>query len=125
MIREDTFPATLVITAADFPVAVEELKSRPPTPDAAHLAITRVVVSGNRVTVAVDDVAGPQVVFSEEIDPTTHYKGSVHIDSYVTTVSGKKLAWRKDASCGCGSRLRSWRPFKIMGSSKDPGPEDA
>lgn len=124
MIREDSFPATLVVTAADFPVAVEELKSRPPTPDAAHLSITRVVVSHDRVIVAVDHVDGPQVVFSEQIDPDTHYKGNVNVESYVTTVTGKKLAWRKDTQCGCGSRLRSWRPFKIMGSSKDPGPED-
>lgn len=125
MIREDVFPATLVVTAADFETAVEELTSRPPTPGAAALPITRVVVTGDRIIVATDDVAGPQIVFSEEIDPASHYKGNTTTDSYVTTVTGKKLAWRKDASCGCGSRLRSWRPFKHMSSSKDPGPEDA
>lgn len=124
MIREDTFPATIVITAADFPVAVNDLKSRPPTEGAASLPITRVVVSANRVLVLTDSPTGPQRVFEEDIDPDSHYKGSMYIDSYVTTVSGKKLAWRKDASCGCGSRLRSYRPFKIMGSSKDPGPND-
>ena len=124
MIREDSFPATLVVTAPDFPVPVEELKSQPPTPEAAFLSITRVVVSGDRVVVAVDHIDGPQVVFSEQIDPTTHFKGNMNVESYVTTVSGKKLAWRRDSQCGCGSRLRSWRPFKIMGSSKDPGPED-
>ena len=125
MIREDSFPATLVVTAADFPVAVEELKSHPPTPDAAHLSITRVVVSHDRVIVAVDHVEGPQVVFSEGIEPNSHVRGNSTTDSYVTTLTGKKLAWKRDPQCGCGSRLRSWRPFKIMGSSKDPGPEDA
>lgn len=124
MIREDVFPATAVVTAAEFPVAVQELNSRPPTEGAASLPITRVVVTEDRIIVVKDDVAGPQVVFSEEIDPTSHYKGSAYIDSYVTTVTGKKLAWRKDASCGCGSRLRSWRPYKYMSSSKDPGPND-
>lgn len=125
MIREDCFPATAVFTAADFPVPVEELQSRPPTPKAASLPITRVVVSSDRVVVAVDDVTGPKVVFSEGIDPGSYHRGTSTKDSYVTTLTGKKVAWRKDTQCGCGSRLRSWRPFKIMGSSKDPGPEDA
>lgn len=123
MIREDTFPATFVITAPDFPVEVQNLKSRPPTENAASLSITRVVVSHDRVVVAVDDAAGPKVVFSEQIDPDSYFRGSAHVDSHVTTVTGKKLAWRKDSACGCGSRLRSWRPFKYMSSSKDPGPE--
>jgi hypothetical protein len=124
LIREDTFPATLVVTAADFETPAEGLTSRPPTPGAAYLAITRVIVTHDVVMVLVDDVAGPKVVFQEKIDTSTHYKGSIHTDSYVTTVSGKKLAWRKDASCGCGSRLRSFRPFKYISSSKDPGPDD-
>jgi hypothetical protein len=124
LIREDSFPSTLVVTTADFPTPVEELKSRPPTPGAATLTITRVIVTHDTVMVLVDDVAGPKVVFQEKIDPKTHYKGSIHVDSYVTTVSGKKLAWRKDAACGCGSRLRSFRPFKHISSSKDPGPDD-
>ncbi|QIG57809.1 hypothetical protein SEA_PAULODIABOLI_75 [Microbacterium phage PauloDiaboli] len=125
MIREDTFPATLVVTAPDFETPVEELRSRPPTAGAASLPITRVVVTGDKILVLKDDVSGPQRVFEESIDPSTYHKGSIHVDSYVTTVTGKKLAWRKDSSCGCGSRLRSYRPFNTMGSSKDPGPEDA
>lgn len=124
MIREDVFPATLVVTAEDFDTPVEQLQSRPPTPGAANLAITRVVVTQDRVMVAIDDASGPKVVFSENIHPETHFKGNTEVDSYVTTLSGKKLAWRKDSACGCGSRLRSWRPFKHMSSSKDPGPED-
>lgn len=124
MIREDSFPATVVITAADFETPVEELRSRPPTKGAAALSITRVVVSSDRVYIATDAVAGPELVFSEGIDPATHFKGTTTQDSYVTTLTGKKIAWRKDTACGCGSRLRSWRPFKMMGSSKDPGPND-
>ncbi len=123
MIREDTFPATLVVTAPDFETPVEELKSHPPTPGAASLDTTRVVLTADRIVIAKDDIRGPQIVFSEQIDPDSYVKGTSTTDSYVTTVTGKKLAWRKDAACGCGSRLRSWRPFKTMGSSKDPGPE--
>lgn len=124
MILEDTFPATVVITTADFETPIEELKSRPPTAGAAQVPIARVSVSHDRIWVVKDDVSGPMVVFSEEIDPRSHYRGSVHVDSYITTVSGKKIAWRKDTACGCGSRLRSWRPYKTMGSIKDPGPND-
>ena len=124
MIREDCFPATVAITAPDFETSVEDLRSQPPTKGAASLPITRVVVSGERISIAIDDVTGPKVVFSEEIDPSQHFKGNSTTDSYVTTLTGKKIAWRKDSACGCGSRLRSWRPFKIMGSSKDPGPND-
>lgn len=124
MIREDVFPATVVIVQADFEVPEEGLHSRPPTEGAAAIPIARVTVSHDRIWVVKDDVSGPLVVFSQEIDPTTHYKGSVHVDSTITTVNGIKLAWRKDTQCGCGSRLRSWRPYKTMGSVKDPGPED-
>jgi len=120
LIREDTFPATLVVTAPDFETPVEELKSRPPTAGAAYLAITRVIVTHDVVIVLVDDVAGPKIVFQERIDPSMHYKGSIYVDSYITTISGKKLAWRKDTACGCGSRLRSYRPFNSMSSIKDP-----
>lgn len=124
MIREDVFPATVVVTAPDFPTPVEQLKSRPPTPGAAPVPIARVSVSHNKVWVVKDDVSGPMVVFSEGIDPTSHVRGNAEVDSYVTTLSGKKLAWRRDAACGCGSRLRSWRPYNSMSSSKDPGPND-
>lgn len=124
MIREDCFPATVVLAGPTFETPVEEMTSRPPTPDAAYLSITRVVVSSDRVIIAVDDVGGPRVVFSEGIDPSMHFKGSTTTDSYVTTLTGKKVSWRKDSQCGCGSRLRSWRPFKVMGSIKDPGPND-
>lgn len=120
MIREDTFPATIVIAAADFDYPEEGFSSRPPTPGAAFLPITRVIVSGDRVLVLKDDVAGPVRVFEEDIDPATYYKGSLYLDSYVTTKSGKRLSWRKDQHCGCGSRLRSYRPYNTMSSSKDP-----
>ncbi len=120
MIREDTFPATIVFAAADFDYPPEGFSSRPPTPGAAYLPITRVIVTGDRVLVLKDDVSGPMRVFEEDIDPNSYYKGSIHMDSYVTTVSGKRLSWRKDQACGCGSRLRSYRAFNSMSSSKDP-----
>jgi len=118
----DVFPATVVITNADFPTPVGELRSQPPTKNAAYIAIARVVVTSEHIIVARDSQAGPVVVFREAIDPTLLYKTSDPRtkDSYVTTLSGKKIAYRKETSCGCGSRLKSWRPFSIMSSIKDP-----
>lgn len=124
MINEDCFPATVAIIGPDDPRTAGEISSRPPEEGMAYISVARVVVSESEIVLAVDAVQGPQIIFQEAIEPGSHHKGDLHSDSYVTTVSGQKLNWRKDSQCGCGSRLRSWRPFKIMGSSKDPGPND-
>lgn len=121
-IHQDVFPATVAVAAADFPTAVEELRSQPPTPGAAAVPVARVVVTEDRIIIARDNGSGPQVVFSEGIDPQQSFKSPSPRtqDSYVVTLTGKKVAFRKDAACGCGSRLKSWRPFKNMSSIKDP-----
>jgi hypothetical protein len=36
----------------------------------------------------------------------------------LTTESGKMLAFQKDTNCGCGSRLRSWNPYKTLTSQR-------
>ena len=125
MIKQDTFPATVALSAADFAVPIEEMTSRPPTPGAAPIATARVVITEDRIMIAKDTPQGPLVVFSEKIDPLTHFKASdsSQKDSYVTTVTGKRIVWRKDSSCGCGSRLRTWRPYKHLSSTADPGPD--
>lgn len=122
MITQDVFPATVVVAGSDLDVTAEELRSYPPTPGAAAITIARVVVTADRIIIARDAGTGPQIVFSEGIDPTLHYKSPSPrtSDSYVVTLTGKKVAYRKDSSCGCGSRLKSWRPFNNMSSVKDP-----
>ncbi len=124
-IRQDIFPAFVSVAPADLDIALGDLKSAPPTPGSFQVSIARVVVTPERIIVARDSGAGtgPQVVFSEAILPETFYKSSDirNKDSYVQTVSGKKLAWRKDSACGCGSRLRSWNPYgSIVSSTQDP-----
>ena len=42
------------------------------------------------------------------------------VQYFGTTVSGKRFAFKKDTNCGCGSRLRSWNPYKTLSSIKDP-----
>jgi len=74
----------------------------------------------NLIIIAIDGGSdGPKVVFREEIKPETFIKNQGS-DSYVETVSGKKVAYKKDNACGCGSRLRTWRPYNNVNSSKDP-----
>ena len=122
MPNQDVFPATVVFAAPDFPVAIEDMRSAPPTPDAAYVNTARVIIQGGWIRIAKDSSAGPQVVFQEPVDETTHFKSQspAQEDSYITTVSGKKIAFRKDAACGCGSRLKSWNPNGSLSSTKDP-----
>jgi hypothetical protein len=122
-VQADVFPAFVAVAPADLEIALGDLVSAPPSPGAFQVAIARVVITGDRIIVAQDQGNGPTVVFSELIKPETYWKSYDirTIDSYVETISGKKLAWRKDSACGCGSRLRSWNPYaNIMNSTADP-----
>lgn len=108
----------IALTPADHETPVEDLNPAVAISGGVNLNTTRVVVLKNRVWVVRDDPKGPQVVFAEDIEPTSLHKESNK--GYLTTISGKKLAWIKDNACGCGSRLRSWRPYKHVGSVADP-----
>lgn len=120
-IRHDVFPATVAVAPAAFETPLNELKSAPVTKNARQINTARVVVAANTITIATDGPVGPVVVFQEDIDWTTHYKNpDKSKDSYVQTVSGIKIAYRKDSACGCGSRLRSWNPYKYVSSTADP-----
>ena len=121
-IHADVFPCFVSVTPAGTDIAMEDLRSSPPSRDSYQIAITRVVISANVLYVAQDHHTGPVIVFQEEIDPTTYYKSDDirSKDSYIQTISGKKIAWKKDSACGCGSRLKSWSPTRYAMSSKDP-----
>ncbi len=118
----DVFPAYVSVTPADVNISMGDLRSSPPSTGSFQISIARAVITGGRIIVAKDSLNGPVVVFSEEIDPTTYYKSDDirTKDSYVQTVSGKKLAFKKDSACGCGSRLKSWSPGRYVTSSQDP-----
>jgi hypothetical protein len=118
-IVQDVFPAHLSVVQAGSYEKVQDIRSTPPMDDAYYLSKTRIVVTSTRVIVAHDGPNGPVIVFSE--DYAEHHKSNVATeDSYVVTVTGKMLAFKKDVNCGCGSRLRSWNPYKHVYSSKDP-----
>lgn len=121
--RHDLFPCYVAIFQADHETPVEELRSAPPTPGAANFTIARVVVTSERVIVALDGGNGPKIVYDEPIDPAMHFRADKprDKDSFVTTLGGQKVVYKKDTACGCGSRLKSWNPNgSISHSIKDP-----
>ncbi len=115
----DTFPALINIAPPSYD---GEVRTHSPHDGTFQVSVARIILTEDRIIIATDSSAGPNVVFSEGYDPETLEKAPKKSqDSYVTTLSGKRLAFAKDESCGCGSRLRSWNPFKgIVMSSKNP-----
>jgi len=118
-VRADTFPALVTIAPAGFE---DTVRTHSPLPGSRQINTARIIVTESRVLVAIDSVNGPQAVFSEGYDPSSFQKAAKKSDdSYVTTLSGKRIAFSKDEACGCGSRLRSWNPFRgIVMSNKNP-----
>lgn len=122
-IRIDTFPALVAIAAPGLVEVHTDLRSAPTIEGAYQIATCRVIVTEDRILIARDSSSGPKVVFSEAYDPESFHKAPNRAeDSHVLTLSGKAIAFRRDEQCGCGSRLRSWAPFKnnIVQSSKNP-----
>lgn len=118
----DLFPAFIIFIPRDDATPLTGIKSDPPTPVGSHrLDKARVVVSDDQILVAVDSEIGPKVVFKQLIVPGSFIQAaSKEQDSYVTTVDGVRLAFRKNTACGCGSRLRSWSPYRTLHSTKNP-----
>lgn len=118
-IQADTFPALVTIA----PVTYDgEVRTHSPHDGTYQVNVARIILTEDRILVATDSVNGPNLVFSEGYDPESFQKAPKKSeDSYVTTLSGKRIAFSKDESCGCGSRLRSWNPFRMSTmSTKNP-----
>ena len=110
-IKCDVFPALFVLAGSDYrdPITSNTSLNHP---SVRRMDAVRIVVTNTHILVAQDSPHGPSLVFKEEIDPNT-YKGAATKgdDTTVTTMFGRRFAFRKDNSCGCGSRLRTWRPY--------------
>lgn len=121
-VKHDVFPAFVAVLPAEDPTLLTDMTSGPLYPKQARQIITaRVVVFNNRITIAIDGNDGPKVVFNQEIDPSSFIKApKPSQDSFIQTTKGIKIAYRKDENCGCGSRLRSWNPYRILQSKNDP-----
>lgn len=117
----DIFPATAIITAHELPAPIQDLRSAPATPGTHQINTARVIVTSDRVLIAVDGPTGPSLVFSQSYVPGSLFKNpDKSKDSYLTAETGQAVVFRKDTVCGCGSRLRSWNPFRSVSSTKDP-----
>lgn len=114
----DRFPCNLVAVPAGFTDDVTTLSSEPPTEKASYLDVTRVIVTDEHILVAKDSAEGPQIVFRETYSAFQPSKDAGK-DSFITTSSGKMIAFSKDRGCGCGSRLRGWNPYNTINSIKD------
>ena len=118
-ILQDVFPAFVGVAQPGLVSTLQELSSAPITVGAYQVTKTRVVVTDEVVIVAVDGNEGPMIIFRERY--TEHRRSNVKIeDSYILTETGKMLAFKKDENCGCGSRLRSWNPYRHVYSDQDP-----
>lgn len=121
-VKHDVFPAFVAVLHPEDPTPLLEMQSAPLQPKTARQVITaRVVVFNDHIMIAMDGNDGPKVIFNQKIDPNTFKKASKSSeDSYVQTLNGIKIAYRKDENCGCGSRLRSWNPYRSLNSTADP-----
>lgn len=117
LIRYDLFPAYVAAAPANLLDDPKTLTSVTTLEGVYRLDTARVVVTDTHIVIAQDSPAGAQIVFNEEYE---HFYQSTtrDYDSVVVTKSGKVLAFKKDNNCGCGSRLRSWNPYKTLYSTK-------
>ena len=117
-IKADVFPAVLTIADSGSLEDINELLPRGGAPKGSRkLDRCRIIATEEKIMVVVDDPSGPKLIFSENI--TFHSKDEkVH---RVITESGKMIAFRKDETCGCGSRLRSWSPYGSILMSQTDG----
>ena len=114
----DIFPAHVAVAPAGAFEDLEDLKSVDSDPRSHYVATTRVVVFSDIVVVAVDSPEGAKIIFREKY--TNFFKAdSPDKEHRLITESGKMMAFRKDTNCGCGSRLRSWNPYRTINSIKD------
>lgn len=82
-------------------------------PESFYIPQARVIITQDYVIVAADDPSGPKVVFRERYR-TFSKSNKDTIDSRIQTISGKILAFQRDTTCGCGSRLKSWNPYNYL-----------
>lgn len=103
IVKRDTFPAIVTFTSGT---------------NEHNLTICRVVLTSNEIIVVQDSGSGPIEVFHEPVIGIPIWDGK---SGTVQTTSGITVHYEKDSACGCGSRLRSWNPYRnIVSSSQDP-----
>lgn len=119
-VKVDLFPSHFSVTPSGVYKNVSELTAQPVvrSKKVFYVSKTRVVLwskdGTDFITVASDSPEGPQVVFQQKYVEMTENDGVYRL----LTIEGKMIAFEKDSNCGCGSRLRSWNPYKTLQSIK-------
>lgn len=88
-IRLDLFPASVTIGDKQY------LRSR-------------AIVTDDSVHIYIDSPTGPEEIYSARLDD---YSGNAGVGYTAETSTGDTVLMQYQAGCGCGSRLRGFRPF--------------
>lgn len=102
----DLFPAEVTVTSKS-PETGEYIES-----SAFIMPSARVVVTNEEVLVVIDAPMGPILALQMPYAPGNFDQAPKQSGvSTIETSTGQRLSFRKDESCGCGSRLRGWNPY--------------
>jgi hypothetical protein len=118
--KVDVFPAIVYVAEPGSLNDYMELQMKGEKPKGTRrVDRSRAAILDGSLYIAVDAPEGPKLVFRERLlDHARDANGTTH---HAITESGKIIAFDKDHNCGCGSRLRSWNPFKsVLASTADP-----
>jgi hypothetical protein len=124
-VLHDFFPATVLAVPAGAVEDFTTLSTLERAPEGGRFVErTRVVVltddqNRRQIMVAADHHSGPRLIFHERLS-NFNWSGDRKVDSQALTESGKIIVFRYVQGCNCGSRLRSWSPYRTMDSIKDP-----
>lgn len=120
----DIFPAKVLVIAeqeSNADLSLEDLAYTTPVPNSRKVDAVRVVLTEATVMIAGDSSNGPVLIFQEKYDPSTLVLNkNKSKPGRLVTVNGKIIVFQKDENCGCGSKLRSWNPYRTVYSTKDP-----
>lgn len=121
-VKYDLFPAFVTIASPDEALTLDDVQSGPPRPNTARsFDKARVIVFTDRILIAIDGDQGPKIILDEAYPQGTFIRsGDRSTDSKLITALGFRLAFKRNDACGCGSRLRSWNPYRTLSSTKDP-----
>lgn len=123
-IIHDFFPATIVAVPPNVVETYTDVTTSIKVPSGGrYMERVRVIVmkddESHVLMVAADSNGGPRLVFSERLSDL-NWSGHKSTDSQALTRSGKIIAFKHVQGCTCGSRLRSFSPYRTMDSIKDP-----
>jgi hypothetical protein len=121
-IIKDIFPSHFSVAPADFTTDVFGIDAETNPDGVFYRDITRILIiedeKGSLIWVAQDTPTGVSLIFQERL--AEYYPAKVNTEQHHgKTTSGKIFAFRKDSNCGCGSRLKSWNPYRTVHSMKD------